>query len=219
VRHSDPPDRAGDGEADSKAYTVIQLELDDAAIRAGQLERARNLGRRLQVEVSIDTTGWLGNEIEIVVDKQPDGTLRPIKVRVGADAADEAVLEHGGIVADCARYNGALGRLRQLAEQVAALVREGSVRMDPGSPLACAHRDLIRLDQLIAQRQGVTMGHGTVRRSTLRREVEFFARCDAQLTPIMLAAVRPPSPRPPHEQPVAASRWRRMRSCLAWRRT
>jgi hypothetical protein len=218
VRHPEPPGRAGDREDGSEAYTVIQLELDDAAVRADQLERARKLGRSLQVEVSIDTTGWLRNEIEIVVDKQPDGTLRPIKVRVGADATDDAVLAHGGIVADCAQYNGALGRLRQLAEQVATLVHEGSVGMDPGSPLAYAHRDLIRLDQLIAQRQGVTMGHGTVRRSTLRREIEFFARCDAHLTPIVLAAVRPPSPRP-HEQPVGATRGNWLRSHLARRRS
>jgi hypothetical protein len=207
MRHLHSPDRAGDGEADGGTYTAIQLRLDDAAIRARQLERARKLGHRLGVEVSIDTTGWLRHEIEIVVDRRPDGTLWPIKVRMGAEATDDAVLEHGGIVAACAQYNGVLVRLRQLAEQVAALVNEERVHLVPGSPLAYAHGNLIRLDELIAQHHGVLMGNGTVRLSTLRREIEYFSRCDAHLTPIVLEAVRVGSSRPPPEQPVATTRW------------
>jgi hypothetical protein len=168
-----------------------------------RLERARKLSRRLRVEVSIDTTGWLRNEIEVVVDKALDGTLRPVKVRVGADATDEAALERGGAIADCERYNAALARLRQLAEQCTKLVLQGRVRMAPGSPLAYAHRELCRLDELIAHRQRVTMGHGIIVLRTLHREIEFFVRCDAHLTPIVLAAEEGVNASAPHDRLVA----------------
>jgi hypothetical protein len=201
---------AGDHEPDSDAYAVIPLDLDDASIRAEQLVRARKLGHYLGVEVAIDTSGWLRHEIEIVVDRRPDLLLWPIKVRVGAKVTDDAVLAHGGIVAACVEYNGVLVRLRQLAEQVAALVREGAVRSGPGSALAYANVNLVKLDQLIAQRQAASMRGDTVLLSRLRREIDFFLRCDAHLTPIVLAAARATSIRPAQEQAVAAMRrpWR-----------
>jgi hypothetical protein len=228
VRHPDPPDAAGGGEADRAAHAEIQPDLGDASLRADQLENERKLGcllghlgvkfsvdatgwlqHEIGVNFSVDATGWLRHEIEIEVDvhRQPNslftGTLCPIKVRAGAEATDDPM----SAVAVCALYNAALVRLHELADQVDALVREGSVRMDPGSALAYAYTNLIRLDELIAQRQGVTIGHGTVRLSTLRREVEYFSRCDAHLTPIVLAAARATSSRPLLEQPVAATRW------------
>jgi hypothetical protein len=149
--------------------------------------------------VSIDTTGWLRTEIEIIVHKEPDGAVRPIKVRVGVHADDAAILKGGGVIAACERYNGALRRLRQLAERLATLVREGHTHMAAGSSLAYAHRELERLDELIASRQQATIGHNTVSLATLIRETEFFARCDAQLAPIVLAALttRPKAPRDP----------------------
>lgn len=210
MRDPDQPETADDRSAENDGYAVIHLTREDAGIRAEHLERERRLGRRLQVEVSIDATGWLKTEIEIVVHKESDGTLRPIKVRVGANATDEAVLERGGIVAECARYNGALARLRQLAERLATLVRAGSVRLDPGSSLEYAHAQLVRLDELIAYRQQLTIGHRTIRASTIRREIEFFARCDAHLAPIILAAQPAVSGRPAREPPVATARWRRL---------
>jgi hypothetical protein len=43
--------------------------------------------------------------------------------------------------------------LRQLAEWIAAMVRQGRITLAPGLPVTYAHRELSRLDELIARRQ------------------------------------------------------------------
>jgi hypothetical protein len=70
---------------------------------------------------------------------------------------------------------------------------------------------LSRLDELITRRQRSTMGAGTVCIATLAREIDYFERCDAHLTPIVQAAEREVSavagrdPSPPRPVP----RWLR----------
>ncbi len=157
---------AGPGEARKQS-------LDPASVRAEYLARARELGWRLGVEVEIDETG-LRSEVELTFDKQRD-ELRPVKVRVGRDATDETVLAEGGVLASCRKYNATLVLLRQLAKQLTHQVRHGTIRLEPGSPVAAAHRQLSELDDLIANRQRITMGQGVVRLTTLRRETEYLA--------------------------------------------
>jgi hypothetical protein len=152
------------------------------------LERARKLGRRLRVEVAIDRTHWLRREVELVFTRNPDGTLRPVRVRVGEQASDEEVVADGGVASTCERYNSALDRLRRLGNRLTEAVCQGRIALVAGSPIAEAHRDLAPLDKLIAWRQAQTMGSGVVRAATLAREVEFFARFDAELEPVILAA-------------------------------
>jgi hypothetical protein len=202
---------AADRESRGDAYPVLSLDPDAIAKQVAHMNRLFKLQRCLQVEVWIDTIGWLRGDIEIIVDKDLDGTLWPVKVRVGADLSDDVILERGGPVAECVRYNAALGRLRQLAGQLATLVRKGHAGMAPGSPLEYAHAQLARLDELIADRQRRTMERRVVRLQTLRREIEFFLRCDAQLTPIVLAAERATTTTPP-EKPAAPARslWMRL---------
>lgn len=159
--------------------------LSDRAARAEYLERA--LGRRLGVKVTIDETGWLGREVALVFTKELDRTLRLVLVRVGPDATDHDVLGDGGVVVAVDQYNASLAALRGLAARLAQLVRQGRVLLVPGSPVAYASAQLSRLDELIDRRQRLAMGHGTVLLMTLRREAEFFARCDAHLAPIVSA--------------------------------
>ena len=185
---------------------------DRAAMRAMHLERARKLSRRLRVQVEIDEIGWLRSEIELVFRKGRDGTLRPVMVRVGRDVSDGAILAPDGVMVGCAQYNAALVKLLQLAEHLAALVRQGGVRLEPGSPVAYAHRQLSRCDEMIALRQVIAMGHGTVRLATLRREIEFFGRCDAHLAPIVQAAEDATNARTPRDP----SRWRKLWRWLCW---
>jgi hypothetical protein len=169
------------------AASKLAPSIDDTKV--SHLERARRLGWHLRVQVAIDDTGWLRSEIELVFTKNPDGTLRPLKVRVGWEASDEQVLAHGGVVARCAQYNGEVRRLRQLGKRLDELVR-GRIILPHGSPIAYAHSALSpsRLDALIAERQESCMGHGTCRLAWLLREIEFFRRYDAQFAPIVLAA-------------------------------
>jgi hypothetical protein len=166
---------------------------DIADPRASRLERALRLGWQLRMQVVFDDTGWLRSEIELIFTKNPDGTIWPVKLRVGQEATDEDVLAWGGAVARCAQYNAAIRTLRQLGERLAQSVQQGRITLAPGSPVEYAHRVLSGLDQLIARRQMSTMGYGTARLVTLEREIEWFGRCDAHLAPIVLAA-EPPTP-------------------------
>jgi hypothetical protein len=178
----------GDGLCET-AEDAIHGNVPDRARRvADDLARARKLSRRLRIEVEIDGTQWPRHEL--VFTRNPDGTLDPIGVRVSREASDEEVLADGGLAAGCEEYNAALGKLRQLAAQLIEAVRDGRIALVPGSPIAYAHHQLARLDQLIARRQELTLSHGTVRLGTLRREIELFERCDAHLAPIIRAAPR-----------------------------
>jgi hypothetical protein len=94
------------------------------------------------------------------------------------------------MIARCGEYNARIRTLHELAGRVAELVRRRRIALDAGSPLAYAHRELARLDELIAYRQAITMGYGVVRLATLDRECEFFARVDAHVGPIIVAAER-----------------------------
>lgn len=139
------------------------------------------------VKVTIDDTGWLGREVALVFTRELDRTLRLVLVRVGPDATDQDVLGDGGVMVAVDQYNASLAALRGLAARLVHLVREGRALLVPGSPAAYAHAQLSRLDELIDRRQRLTMGHGTVLLMTLRREAEFFARCDVHLAPIVNA--------------------------------
>jgi hypothetical protein len=189
------PDRsaepAGDGPGEIVEDGARGAIPDDTLGVAIDLVRARKLGRRLRIEVAIDRTHRLRREVELVFTRKPDGTLGPVTVRVGREASDDDVLADGGVVARCEQYNAALGRLRQLAAQLTEAVRDARVALVPGSPIAYAHRELAQLDELIERRLRSTLSRGAVRTAILVREIEFFARCDAHLTPILRAAMRP----------------------------
>jgi hypothetical protein len=179
--------------------------------RAIRLERALRLGRQLRMQVAFDDTGWLRGEVDLIFTKKPDGTIWPVKVRVGREATDEDVLARGGPVARCAQYNAAIRTLRQLGERLAQSVQHGRITLAPGSPVEYAHRVLSRLDELIARRQLSTMGNGTVCIATLVREIDYFERCDAHLAPLVQAAEREALAVAPRDAspPRPARRWLR----------
>lgn len=160
--------------------------------RVYPLERARKLARRLGVQVTLDRTGWLRSEIqiEVMIQRAPDGTIDPTGVRMAPDATDQAVLGPDGVRARCEEYNARIRTLHQLADRMAELVRRARALPPPGSPLEYAHLQLTQLGELIARRQAVTMGSGTVSLATLAREIEWFGRCDVHLAPIVIAAER-----------------------------
>ena len=155
-------------------------------------ERARKLGRRLGLAVTIDRTGWLrgATQIEVVIERESDGTIHPTAVRTAPDVADHVLLGPYGVHARCDDYNARIRTLHQLADRVAEIVRRAKARPTPGSPLAYAHHHLMRIGEQIAQRQEITMGRGVVPLSTLACEAEWFGRCDAHLGPIVVAAER-----------------------------
>lgn len=171
--------------------------------------RALRLSRELRIRVVVDAAGWLKDKIEIVYHREHRRTIRPYFVRVGHLAPDADLSGEHGVWARCRLYNAALDRLHQLAAQLATMVRTGSITLVPGSAVTYAHQQLSRLDELIASRQAKTMGNGTVRLDRLADEIEFFARNDAHLAPIIDQAERAASVEPQHIPARSARRWLR----------
>jgi hypothetical protein len=210
---SAPPTAVRDGGPDG-------APLDAAQTRIRCHARALRLGRQLRLHVSVDASGWLRDEAEIVYRRRPDGTIAPYVVRVGPDVVDAELTGPEGIRARCLRYNAALDRLRQLAARLAALVRDQRVVLVPRSAIAYAHHQLVRLDVLIAARQAAHMSSNVVRLGQLGREIEFFSRCDAHLAPIIEQAeraageARPDAP--PSWPPTPRRTKRRWRRWLPW---
>jgi hypothetical protein len=189
--------------------------IDIAHARMTSRARGLRLSRELQLHVSVDASGWLRKEVEIVYRREREGTIAPFAVRVGGEAADADLTGPNGIRGRCRQYNTVLRRLYQLAARLATMVRQGRVTLAPGSAIAYAHHELARLDTLIAWRQATYMGHCVVRLGQLGAEIVYFERCDAHLTPIVEQAEQPArkappfTPAVPRPRPTRAARWLR----------
>jgi hypothetical protein len=158
--------------------------------RMAQHARALHLSQRLRIHVIVESRGWLKDKIEIAYHHERGGAIRPYCVRVGHLAPDDTLSGDDGVWARCRRYNAAVAQLYQVAAKLATMVRTGSVTLVPGSAIAYACEQLSRLDERIAARQAKTMGNRTVRLDQLAEEIEYFARCDAELAPIIDQAER-----------------------------
>lgn len=152
------------------------------------LERLDELSARLHIAVTLDHTGWLRDGIELRYVRGPEGTIRPTMVRFGHEAIIDEALAHDGVIGRSTRYNEAIGELRKLWERLDALVRWRRIPLDPGSAVRDAYQSLRRLDELVASRQSVRMGHGVVSVETLDHEIVFFQRYHAHLLRTVAAA-------------------------------
>ncbi|TMQ15816.1 MAG: hypothetical protein E6J90_14325 [Deltaproteobacteria bacterium] len=199
------------GESSNAAPAIGEVTYDRMARHA----RALRLSRELRILVVVDSAGWLKDKIEIVYHPERRGAIRPYFVRVGHLAPDAELSGEHGVWARCRRYNAALAQLHQLAAKLATMVRMGGVTLVPGSAVAYAHQQLSRLDELIASRQAKAMGNRAVRLDRLGEEIEYLARCDAHLAPIIDQAERAAEPAvgdadtPQHPPARPARRWLR----------
>lgn len=210
IAAGEPQLAEGSMPADTNAAGAIgEVTYDRMARQA----RALRLSRQLRILVVVDAAGWLKDKIEIVYHRERRRTIRPYFVRVGHLAPDADLSGEHGVWARCRRYNGALDRLHQLAAQLETMVRTGRITLVPNSAVEYAYQQLSRLDELIASQQAKTMGYSTVRLDRLGEEIEFFARCDAHLAPIIEQAERatgtPPSRAPTEPQHTPTRRARR----------
>jgi len=136
--------------------------------------RLQELRQRLGVPVAIDETGALRDGIELHYVPGPKGIIQPTTVRVGRDAIIDDILAHGDVIGRVTRYNGALGKLRNLWDRLVALLKRAPQPLKPGTPVWRSYQELRKLDDLIALRQSARMGHGAVSPEILDREIEFF---------------------------------------------
>jgi hypothetical protein len=143
------------------------------------VEQIDELSRQLRIAVELDSAGWLRDGIELRYTLGPGQSLQLAAVRVARTATVDELLAQGGVVERCARYNRAIGALHALRDRVDAVIGRGHASLDPDAPGAAvvrAHQELARLDDTIARRRAVRMGHGVTTLETLGFEIEFFER-------------------------------------------
>jgi hypothetical protein len=218
---TDEPELAeGSSPTDTAAAAAAAATVDES--RCGRMERharALRLSRALGMRIGVDATGFLNDKIAIVYQLRHRRTIRPFFVRVGHLAPDIALSGEHGVVARVRRYNAALERLHQLADQLATEVRTGRVALARDAELADAYEELSGLSKLVASRQERYMGYSVVHLDRLGAEITFFEDCIARLAPIAEVAVPPASPLPrlPIEpQRTAAPEARSWRNWPRW---
>jgi hypothetical protein len=96
---------------------------------------------------------------------------------------------YGDVFGRSTRYNRVIGRLRTLRELLDALIRRCEVPVDADSVIWPAHQALLDLDEMIALRQSLSMGHGIVRVATLDLEIEYLQGHHAHLAAIITSTV------------------------------
>jgi hypothetical protein len=135
-------------------------------------EQVHEMSRRLRVRVIIDGSGWFRDGVYLRFARALDGTIHPEVLRVGADAVADDVLALGDVFDRSTQYNKALRDLRTQRDQLAVLLEA-----EHAIERASCRRDLdelLKVDELIARRQSMCMGHDTVRVTLLDQEIAFM---------------------------------------------
>ena len=137
-------------------------------------DRLAEMSRRLEIRVEIDETGALHDGIELHYVLEAHRNIRPALLRVGPESLIDDVLAHGHVIERVTRYNGAIGRLRQLWDRFVALVKRSGRPLQPGTKAWESYQELAKLEELIALRQSARMAHGIVEPSILDKEIAFL---------------------------------------------
>jgi hypothetical protein len=128
------------------------------------------LARRLGTTLEVD--GTLGKEVHVVYHVDARGRVVLDGVRCGPEATAGVILAHEGTVRLLTRYDGVLGRIRELVDRVLSI---GPARFPPGSQAFESFLEVQKLPEVIASRQkalGAVLG--TESEAVLRRDIAFL---------------------------------------------
>lgn len=158
----EPPAHAGRAHHDQRA-------------RASSVSEAE-LTRLLGAPVVFDPKLSNGVEVEARrVDKLLGFDLEVKAVRIGADALLADALAHAATIKSLERYNGVVGRLRRLADRLAAwLGKRPAAKFPHGSRAWKTQEELTKLTALLTQRHA-ELGQGRVDDHTLQEEIRFLS--------------------------------------------
>jgi len=152
--------------------THVAPTRHDTRARASSTSEAE-LTQALGTRVVFDDTLVDGVEVH---GRRRKGLLSfgfDVHMRVGRNAVLDDVLIHKRTINDVERYNGVVGKLRELAERFKAFVRGETPDFVPGSQAWVTHQELGKLDLLLAARHA-EFGTGRVDPHTLSEEITFL---------------------------------------------
>lgn len=136
-------------------------------------DRLDELSNRLGVPVHIDDTGELASGVQMHYVSRADGGIDVTHVRVGPGALIDDILAHHQTIRAVTRYNGAVGKLRQLWDRLVVMLGGMVNPFRPGSKAFESFHELSKHSELIAQRRYARMGE-TVDPAILDEEIAFL---------------------------------------------
>jgi hypothetical protein len=147
----------------AEGETVSQATLAVVSRRVGTgVEIQEGLGDEIRVHYSVDARG------RVTVDG----------IRCGSTARVAEILAHAGVVRLLRRYEGVLGRLRQLWDRLVSLSGRTGAFVNPFPPGSQAFESWLELKKLpeIIEARRAALGDalGTEHEALLRRDVEFL---------------------------------------------
>lgn len=147
----------------------------DHRARASQASAAE-LSRLLGATVVFDAQLSNGIEVQVHrVNKLFGFDLEVQEVRIGGNALLADVMTHAATIKNVERYNGIVGRLRQLAERLAVWTgKRPAAQYAHGSRAWKTNEELTKLSALLTQRHA-EFGQGNVDPNTLREEIAFLS--------------------------------------------
>jgi hypothetical protein len=166
--------RPGDNDVDQP--TATQNVADDRRARMSNArpDQLELLQQALRAPVVIDETMVDGVKIRARRVKRAIGSdLIVDEIRVGKHALTSDVLAHHRTIAEIERYNGTLGKLRQLADSVKRWRAGAPSGFPHGSRGWVTEQELGKLGELLDARNG-PLHAGSVDDVTLQQEIDFL---------------------------------------------
>jgi hypothetical protein len=162
--------RPDDGDVDRPIAVMPQVFDRRARVTP---EHVADLAQTLDAPVVIDPT--LDDGVSVQVRRRlalVGFDLDVTEIRVGANALVGDVLAHAQTVANVQRYNGVLGKLRQLWHRVRGVAPGGNPHQR-GTRSWATHEELTKLDRLQSERHA-DFGKGLIDQRTLDDEIAFL---------------------------------------------
>ncbi len=156
-----------------------ELRLAAGALDATEVvSEANKIGLARRVGTSIEIDAELGKDVRVVYHVDSEGRAVVDGIRCGPEATAGVILAHEGVVAELRRYDGVLGKIRELIDKVRSLAGFPAAGVNPfpaGSQAFESFYELEKLPEVIASRQAALGASlGTESEDALRREVEYL---------------------------------------------
>jgi hypothetical protein len=156
-----------------------QLRLAAGAVDAKEvITSANKAGLANRIGTSIEIDARLGKQIEVHYSLDSRGRIVLGGVRCGPEATAGEILAHAPVVRMLRRYDGLIGRLRELIDRLLSLAGVALPGVNPfkiGSQAFESFGELTKLDEIIRLRQGaLSRAIGTESEAIIRRDIEFL---------------------------------------------
>lgn len=135
---------------------------------------ADQLHHDLQLDIEVDVTDQLANDIEIRIVLDPHRRLQPLSVRLSPTLPPDRLVAARGVKVLCHRYNEAFVEVRALQNRLAAHMERGQMPRIPQCATRVTGTAMNTLEADLLTRQMALIKPGVVTLRMLEEEVGFL---------------------------------------------